>query len=111
MPQRTGYPDPQCPVRTPEVPGTPLLLILLPAATLSCLQSNAVLMNNFTVTLRDIIVDQARKTSGQSVPFFSGVRAVAALLCRTRPAQPACADDQAVLTATQQLLACSPYVV
>lgn len=83
------YPE-QC--GPPEVPGTPLLLILLPAATLSCLQSNAVLMNNFTVTLRDIIVDQARKMSGQSVPFFSGVRAVAALLCRTRPAQAACAD-------------------
>jgi len=29
-------------------------------------------MNNKTVTLRDIVVHAARKTSGQSVPFFAG---------------------------------------
>jgi hypothetical protein len=30
-------------------------------------------MNNQTVTLENIVVNRGRKTSGQSVPFFSGV--------------------------------------
>lgn len=64
------------------------------------MQNNVVLMNNHAVTLSKIVISSARKTSGQSVPFFSGQQqsllfggaySQHAPLMQQRAASPACA--------------------